>query len=249
MSAWRQLASTLETWKLVRQRTGRVPTWRGWLALALLAGLGTAAAVGGLLHPFLAVTAREAADVLVVEGWMPDFGLRAAFEEYRRGGYKEIHVVGVPLEKGELLSEFGTYAEVGRATLERMGAPADRLRAVPAPKVRRDRTFASAVALRDSLARAGRMPAALNVVTVDAHARRSRLLFAKAFGDRTRIGIVAVADEQYDGRRWWRSSHGVRIVLSEWLGYVYARVFFSGADDFVAPGGGPRASAPVSPSP
>lgn len=231
MSRWRQLATTLETWKLVRSRTGRVPTWRGWLALALLAGLGTSGVVLGLLHPFLALTARVPADVLVVEGWMPDFGLRAALEEFRRDGYRQIYVVGIPLGQGELLSDFGSYAEVGRATLERMGAPADHLRAVPAPKVRRDRTFASAVALRDWLAREGRMPAALNVVTVDAHARRSRLLFEKAFGDRTRIGIVALPDEQYDGRRWWRSSQGVRTVLNEFIGYVYARFLFVMAED------------------
>jgi uncharacterized SAM-binding protein YcdF (DUF218 family) len=235
MSRWRQVATTLEAWHLLRPRTGRGPTWRGWLALGLAAGLATATTVGGLLHPFLAVTARAPAGVLVVEGWIPDFALRAALAEFHHGGYRQIYVVGGPLEKGELLVAFGDHAEVGRATLQRLGAPADRLQAVPAPKVRRDRTFASAVALRDWLARAGRMPAALNVVTVDAHARRSRLLFEKAFGDRARIGIIALPDEHYDGPRWWRSSQGVRIVLSEWLGYVYARVFFSAADDLGAP--------------
>lgn len=250
MSRWHEVMTRLEHWRLLRRRTGRAPTWQGWLALALVAGLGTATMVGGLLHPFLAVTARERTDVLVVEGWIPDFALRAALEEFHRGGYRQLYVVGGPLEKGELLVDFGTHAEVGRATLERMGAPADHLRAVPAPRVRRDRTFASAVALRDWLDRAGLRPAALNVVTVDAHARRSRLLFAQAFGDRTRIGIIALPDEHYDGPRWWRSSQGVRIVLSEWLGYVYARLLFAGGGDSdAAASAGPDAPAPLSRSP
>ncbi len=245
MRHWQQFMAVLERGKFVHPRTGRVPTWRGWLALALAAGLGVAGIVRGL-HPFLAVTAREPAEALVVEGWIPDFGLRAARAEFLRGGYGRIYVVGVPLEKGDLLVGYGSHAEVGRATLERLGVPADRLQAVPAPKVRRDRTFASAVALRDWLARQGKLPAALNVVTTDAHARRSRLLFAKAFGDRTRIGIVAVPDEQYDGPRWWRSSQGVRIVLSEWLGYLYARLLFAAADDLAAPA---ATAAPARPPP
>lgn len=162
---------------------------------------------------------------------MPDFGLQAALAEYRRGGYRQIYVVGGPIEKGKLLSEFGTYAEVGRLTLERMGAPTDRLRTVPTPKVRRDRTFASAVALRDWLARQGEFPTSFNIVTLDVHARRSRLLFEKAFGKQARIGIVAAPDEHYEGPRWWRYSQGVRTVIDELIAYVYARLFFSAAED------------------
>lgn len=236
MSRWHRIADTLETWKLLRPRTGRSLTWRGWLLLLLLAVAAPAFALVRLAHPFLALTAREAADVLVVEGWLPDFGLQGALEEFRRGGYRQIYVVGIPLEKGEFLSEHGTYAEVGRLTLERMGAPAERVRAVPAPKVRKDRTFASAVALRDWLARHGGLPGAINVVSSDAHARRSRLLFEQAFGRGTRVGIVAVPEEFYEGPRWWRSSQGVRTVVDELIAYLYARLFFSAAQDLAAPG-------------
>ena len=241
MSRLRRIGTMLENWKLVRQRAGRVPTWRGWLLSLLMVAVAATGAVR-MVHPFLAVTERVSTDVLVVEGWVPDFGLRAALEEFRRGGYREIYVVGIPLEKGELLSEYGTYAEVGRASLEQLGAPTHILRAVPAPKVRRDRTFASAVALRDWLGRQGRTPGAFNVVTKGAHARRSRLLFAKAFGGSARIGIIAVPDEHYDETRWWRYSEGVRTVTDELIGYIYSRFFFSVAEDLATMGsqGGPE---------
>jgi uncharacterized SAM-binding protein YcdF (DUF218 family) len=102
---------------------------------------------------------------------------------------------------------------------------------VPAAKVKRDRTYVSAVALRDWFRQRGPAPAALNVVTTDVHARRTRLLFEKAFGAGTRIGIIAVPDDRFDGVRWWRTSEGVRTVFSESLGYFYARVFFVISDD------------------
>jgi hypothetical protein len=139
------------------------------------------------------------------------------------------------LEKGEMLSAQGSYAEFGRATLARLGAPDASLHAVPAPKVRRDRTFNSAVALRQWLHQHGSSNVAFNVITTDAHARRTRLLFEKAFGDNARIGIIAVPDERFDGARWWHSSAGVRTVCDELIGYLYARIFFSSADDLQEP--------------
>ena len=230
VSRLRQLGNTLENWKLLRPRTGRGPTGRGWLGLLLI---GAAAAIGvvRLVHPFLAVTERVPTEVLVVEGWIPDFGLQAALVEFRRGDYRELLVTGIPLEKGAPLAEYRTYAELGRASLERLGAPAGILRAVPAPKVQRDRTFASAVALREWLGSQGRTLGAFNVVTTDAHARRSRLLFEKAFGGEVRIGIIAVPDAHYDSSRWWRYSQGFRTVTDELMGYLYSRLLFSAAED------------------
>ena len=66
---------------------------------------------------------------------------------------------------------------------------------------------------------------ALNVATVGAHARRSKLLFEKAFGPTTRVGVVALEDPEYDPMHWWRTSEGVREVLGESIAYVYARLF------------------------
>jgi hypothetical protein len=223
----------MEHWKLVRPRTVRVPTWRGGLLLLLVTVAVTVGMVRGVF-PFLAVTDRVATDVLVVEGWVPDFVLRTSLEEFQRGGYREVYVTGGPLEKGDPLYAYGSYAELGRATFERLGVPASALHAVPAPKVKRDRTYTSAVALRDYLRRQGRAPGAFNVITTDAHARRTRLLFEQAFAGEAMIGIIAAPDERYDGSRWWRSSNGVRTVSDEVIGYLYARFLFSVADDLAA---------------
>lgn len=207
-----------------------MPTWRAGVLLLSLAVAGGAGALRGV-YPFLAVTDRVAADVLVIEGWAPEFALQAGVQEFRHGGYRQFFSTGGPLEKGDPLFEHGSFAELGRVMLLRLGAPSDCLHAVPAPKIRRDRTIASAVALREWLHRRGRMPDALNVMTTDTHARRTRLLYEKAFGGSTRIGIIAITDERFDGARWWRSSAGVRAVSEEWVGYLYARFFQRVADD------------------
>lgn len=223
----------LERIRLVRRREGWFPTWRGWLAVSGVL-LALALLVVGRLHPFLAVTSPVDSDYLAVEGWVPDFVHEAGLKEFRKGGYKLLLVPGGPLEKGEPLSEYQTFAEFGAAVLRRYGCPTNVLRAVPAPKVRHDRTYASAYALRLWLEREKLPPRRLNVVTADSHARRTRLLFQKAFGDATEIGIIAIPDDRFDSNRWWRSSQGFRTITGEAIGYVYARFLFSPPEELSA---------------
>ena len=230
----RAVGTTLENWKLLRPSVARVLTLRGWL-LVLAFGAALAGGFIGTVYPFLAVTSRVEANALVVEGWVPDFAVRAGLDEFHRGRYRDLITTGGPLETGELLVSFGTHANVGRATLEKMGAPTTALHAVSAPKVKRDRTYSSAVALREWWRQRGAGPAAFNVVTTSAHARRTRLLFEKAFGADAQIGIIAVPDERFDGARWWTSSQGVRTVSDELIGYLYARFFSATADDLQQP--------------
>ncbi|MGA2556129.1 MAG: hypothetical protein ABSG04_07630, partial [Verrucomicrobiota bacterium] len=58
------------------------------------------------------------------------------------------------------------------------------------------------------------------------HARRSRLLFQKACGDDTKVGVIALDDVGYDPTHWWRTSEGVREVVGEGIAYLYARIVF-----------------------
>jgi len=65
----------------------------------------------------------------------------------------------------------------------------------------------------------------INVVTEDAHARRTRLLFQKALGNDVRVGIISIPNPDYDAKHWWRYSEGVREVIGEGIAYTYAKVF------------------------
>ena len=207
-----------------KRRTCLVPTLRGWLCLGLLAvvvALGTVRKV----HSFLAVTDPVEGGALVIEGWAPDYAFEEAIAEFHRHPYDQLYVTGGPMDHGAVLSEYRTYAELGEAILKRMGMTA--VQAVPAPVARKDRTYLAAVALRELFQREGKSVGKINLISVGPHARRSRLLFEKAFGPEVKVGVLAVEDREYDAAHWWKSSQGFRSVTDEAIAYVYARLIFS----------------------
>ena len=70
-----------------------------------------------------------------------------------------------------------------------------------------------------------------NLMTLGAHARRSRLLFEEAFDGKASVGIISITNREYDPRHWWKYSEGVREVIGESVAYVYARFFFHYEDN------------------
>ncbi len=199
---------------------------RGRLISALSVLLAGGLVVLGI-HPFLAVTDRADAQALVVEGWVHRFAINAAVEEFKTGAYPCIYTTGGPVEgDGGYTNDYNTAASVGAGRLRQAGVAPDVIRMVPARLVGRDRTYASAVALRDWLREHHVAVAAINIVTEAPHARRTRLLFQKAFGREVRVGVIAVQNPDYDPGHWWRSSEGVREVIGEGLAYLYARFLF-----------------------
>jgi hypothetical protein len=215
---------------LLRRRECLLPTWRGWLLL-LLAGLLLAIVAVRRTQSFLAVNDPVAGGALVVEGWVPDYALEQAIAEFRRHHYTRLYVVGVPMEHGAPLSDYKSYADLAAATLVKLGLDRDSVQAVPTPAVRQDRTYTSALVLKQWLQQHNAMPAELNLISMGAHARRSRLLFEEAFGRDSRVGIIALEDRDYDAAHWWKSSQGVRVVTDELIAYGYARLWFHPADE------------------
>lgn len=214
-----------------------MPTWRGWLLLVVVLGAFFVWAVRGL-HSFLAVNAPLPGGILVVEGWAPDFALEEGVQEFRRDHYQKMYVTGGPLEVGAPLSEYKTYAQRGAAILEKLGMKPDEVQAVPAPKVRQDRTYTAAVSLAQWLQAHRLRPAKVYLLTDDTHARRSRLLYEKALGKGVEVGVRAAPPIDYDPRHWWRSSSGFRSVVGETLAYAYARFLFWPSPKAEKTGGG-----------
>ncbi len=199
---------------------------RGWLALAVLAVTASGASILGV-HRFLAVTHRVDAQVLVVEGWIHGHAIRAAAAEFKAGGYQRVFTTGGPLAgAGGYTTDDATAAQVAFRRLVAIGVPAERITVVPSQVASRDRTYHSALALSVWLRANGVAVRAINVITEDFHARRTRLLFQQALGDGTAVGIISVPSSDYDSRHWWRYSEGVRDVISEATAYVYARFMF-----------------------
>ncbi|MBI5430194.1 MAG: hypothetical protein HY938_07030 [Nitrosomonadales bacterium] len=178
------------------------------------------------VHSFLVVTEPVPAGVLVVEGWAPDYVLEEARVEFERHHYRRLYVTGGPLETGGHLSEYKTYAELGVATLVRMGMSKDVVEAVSTPFVRQDRTYTSALALKSRLHQQALHETGINLMSLGVHSRRSHLLFQKVFDEDLRVGIIAIEDRGYDPGRWWKFSAGVRTVVDEFVAYIYVLVVF-----------------------
>jgi hypothetical protein len=179
-----------------------------------------------VLPGFLAVNDPVTGGVLVVEGWAPDYAMQAAADEFKRHHYEKLLVTGIPLERGAPLSEYRTHAELGAAVLLKLGLSTNAVQAVPAIAVMQDRTYAMALTLKRWMEEHGIAATRVNLMTLGPHARRSRLLFEKALGKGVTVGVTAVPPEDYDPTHWWRSSQGVRVIISEALGYAYARFLF-----------------------
>ena len=207
----------------LQRRECLLPTWRGWLVLLFAVAALVVFSIRGA-YSFLAVNDPIDNGALVVEGWLPDYALQEAITEFGRGHYRRIFVTGGPLENGAPLSEYRTFADLGAATLVRLGLNTNAVQAVPAPKVRLDRTYASAVALKNWLGPHGVTETNFNIISLGPHSRRSRLLFEKALGKDYKVGSIAIENQDYDARRWWASSAGVRSIMDEIIAYVYARL-------------------------
>ena len=96
---------------------------------------------------------------------------------------------------------------------------------VPSHVNGRERTYSSAIALRDWF-RDNTPVDTINVVTEGAHARRTRLLYQTAVGRNVTVAIIAVSNADYNPKQWWRYSDGVREVIGESIAYIYAKFFF-----------------------
>ena len=213
-------------WGLLNRKERWSLSWRGRLVVAsalLLAG----ALIFKSVYPFLAITHRVNANILVVEGWIHEYAIRAAVKEFQSNQYQRVFTTGGPVVgSGGYINDFYTSASVGADLLKKTAFQMDRLQMVPSRVMDRDRTYGSAVALRNWFRDHNMAVSGIDVVTEDVHARRTRLLFQKAFGKDVQVGIIAVANVDYPANRWWHYSQGLKNVVSEFAAYLYARLFF-----------------------
>ena len=98
-------------------------SWRGRLILVSAALLLGALAVKGV-YPFLAITDRVNANILVVEGWIHEYAIQAAVKEFRSNHYQRVFTTGGPVGgSGGYINDFYTTASVGADLLKKSGPP------------------------------------------------------------------------------------------------------------------------------
>ena len=128
-------------------------------------------------YPFLAITSPVPSDNLLVEGWMHEYPMREAAAEYATIG-TFFRTGGPTISKGGYINDYYTTASVGAELLQKAGIPREAIQMVPSHVNGRERTYSSAIALRDWF-RDNTPVDTINVVTEGAHARRTRLLYQR----------------------------------------------------------------------
>jgi hypothetical protein len=216
----------MSRFSLVRRRQVWLPTLFGLLLLiSLVSAAGLLAA--RWIHPFLAPNdPAPGASVLVVEGWLEARELDQAIEAFRKGHYQRIVTTGGPIEKWPELSKTTSYAGLAAGYLVQQGLGDIAVTAVPAPASAQDRTFLSAVKLRDWAQKEGLVLDALDVFSDGSHGRRSRMLYQMALGPKVKVGILSARPAQYDEERWWNMSAGVKAVLGETISVIWTTCCF-----------------------
>lgn len=207
----------------VRRREVWTLTWPARLTLFVLLA-GVTLLLARHAGTFLAVNEPAGGEYLVIEAWMPPYTYDRAAELWRSGQYRRVIAVRVAPVDAPLGASTTQYSAVG--SLVRAGIPREAIVEAVSIGVQQDRTFHSGMNVRHWLEDEHVTGASLDVLTLGAHARRSRLLFRKALGSGYEVGVITVADRGFDATHWWRTSEGVRTVLGEFIAYIYARFFF-----------------------
>ena len=212
---------------LFRRREVILPTLWGWLLLLGLFGAATtlvARQLGAWLavvEPVVSVSGGPAA-LLVVEGWLGERELDDAAAYARRRGYQRVVTSGGPIDS------FGTFPSYAERAAQRLRErlPGVPVTAAPMPATRQDRSYASAVWVRDWAQQHAVPVETIDVYSLGAHARRSRMVYRMAFGEKTRVGVIAGMPYDSDVVRWWTTSYAAKAVLGEGLSLVFTQCCF-----------------------
>lgn len=98
--------------------------------------------------------------------------------------------------------------------------------ALNAPEVHLNRTYNSALAVRQWVGKNYTTFPSMNIFTEGAHARRSLMLYRLAFGKHTNIGIISSPNPNFNSKKWWKAEEGRRHILEQTLKYLYAKFLF-----------------------
>jgi len=157
---------------------------------------------------------------------MSDDELDQAVAVYRAGNYNRIVTTGGPVEARRGCAARSSYAALAASYLKAHGLNDVEVTAVPAPASAQDRTYLSAVMVRDWATTNDVTLGALDLFSAGAHARRSRILYQMAFGPSVAVGVLSARPRDYDPRHWWRTSAGATSVIEETLGLLWTACCF-----------------------
>ncbi len=211
--------------RITVKRKCRKLTFLGWLLLLFVLYLLYRIFLGDICA-YLSVNEPIKAKTLIVEGWVNDHALKDAINFYHKNNYKHLIVTGQPITQWKDYVKFTNTAEAASAVIKSYGFTDTIYRAVIPNTVLINRTYHTAVVARALFKQHPHWAHSFNIFSVGVHARRTRLMFRRAFGKAYRIGIISDVDRTFDPNHWWKSSKGFRNVSNEFVAFSYVWAFF-----------------------
>ena len=138
--------------KLIERKECWRVTWIGWMGVLAFWGLVLLLFLF-TIRPFLMPTKTVAADILIADNNLTDYyDLKKLSDEFRSKNYSLILCTGGLLAFGSNLAEYKTSAELSAAILKKLGINEKAIVPIIPKPVKRDKTFASALAVKNWLA-------------------------------------------------------------------------------------------------
>ncbi|MFC2102433.1 ElyC/SanA/YdcF family protein [Bacteroidota bacterium] len=219
------MAKAIKNYGVISKRTRWGLTLWGWLTIIALLCIGCFVVIYHL-YGFLSPTVREKTTVLVLEGYVSDYVLQEATNEFRDYSYDMLITTGTPLERGLMLAEYTNTADLAASTLRKMGLDSAFIVVVKTDESINDRTFNAALDLKEYLEHYAPEIKSINLMTQGVHGRRSQLMYQAALGDSIKVGIISVPNLYYGAHDWWKNSKGFREVMNEALAYFFTKLLF-----------------------
>jgi hypothetical protein len=174
------------------------------------------------IHHFLSLNQPVNADVLIVEGWIPEDSMKFAVQEFHKNHYDLILTNGGQIDPKSTINFEGEYAELAKKRLMELGIDENHIHAVKTAKIDQSRTYSFALDTIEWLTKHKKSIKAVNIFTLGPHARKSWVLYKKAANKKLDVGIISTPPVDYDPSYWYVSVEGIHFVLRDLVGYLYA---------------------------
>ena len=119
--------------------------------------------------------------------------------------------------KRRIVNNFSSYAQLARSRLLSLGIDSSLVIAIPAKRVKINRTLTSALAFRNWLDSSDIEIKGINIISLGTHARRTWMTYNKILNEKYDIGIISLPD--YQGYR--SRKYKVLKTLRETIGIIY----------------------------
>jgi hypothetical protein len=164
--------------------------------------------------------------ILVLDGVMGEYAIEEAISLFQKSNYDRIVVTGGNFPADSYLIAYKSMAEYSYANFLALNFDSTKIYCLPSGKALSNRTYTSGTVLKHWIQEQNLPFTKIDVLSIGCHSARSKYLFQLALGDQYEVGVISIRNPSYNNSRWWETSQGARVVISETIGFLYAKFIF-----------------------